>query len=160
MARRGLPFRLTRQMFSGEARESVGLVIADMLHGGGWIDGPEAAQRHDMPGSILLPPIARCLPVFVLRRCPAIGKPKRRRRVATRRNKFEPFGIRDEMPGDADARNEFVVKRRFVVETEVVTIMSDRVHAGRHVDVTAWAQRRAGSLPFRVVDRVGGGRRK
>jgi hypothetical protein len=47
------------------------------------------------------------------------------------------------MPGDPHTRNELVVNWCFVVETEAVTIMTDRMHAGWHVDVTARALRRA-----------------
>src|SRR4249919_3411911 len=125
MARRGLPFRLARQMLSGEAGEGIGFVVADVLHRSGRVDGPDATQRHDMPGAVLLPPIAGCLPVFVLHRCPAVGEPKGRRRVTASGDEFEPLGVSNEMPGDPHARNELVVKRRFVVETEAVTIMAD-----------------------------------
>src|SRR6478736_3397838 len=82
MARRDLPFRLARQMLPGKAGEGIGFVVADVLHRSGRVDGSEAPQRHDMPGAVLLSPIAGCLPVFVLHRCPAVGEPKGRRRVA------------------------------------------------------------------------------
>src|SRR4029079_17854526 len=117
---------------------------------------PESAQRHDMPGTILLSPIARRLPVFTLDRCPAVGEPKGRRRVSAGGDKFDPLGVRNEMAGDAHARNDFVVSRRFVVETEAVTIMANHMHTGRHVDVTARAQRRVWRFPFGIVNRVGG----
>src|SRR5689334_7964468 len=143
-------------MFSGEAGKSVGLVITDMLHRRGRIDGPEAAQRHDMPGTILLPPMARCLPALVLHHCPAVGEPERRRHVTTGGNKFEPLGIRDEMPSNSNAWNKLVMNRRFVVETEVASLMPDGMNAGRYVDVTARPLSRARRLPFSIVDRISG----
>src|SRR6476469_9514257 len=117
MARRDLPFRLARQMLPGKAGEGIGFVVADVLHRSGRVDGSEAPQRHDMPGAVLLSPIAGCLPVFVLHRRAAVG-----------RDEFEPLGVSYEMSCDPYAWNELVVKRRFVVETEALAIVADGMH--------------------------------
>ncbi len=45
--------------------------------------------------------------------------------------------------------------RRLVVEAEALALMADRMNAGRHIDKTARALRRARRLPVGVVDRIG-----
>src|SRR5262245_51452958 len=134
MACSDIPFRFARQILSCKASEGVSFVIADMLHRCRRIDRPEAAQCHDMPGSVLLPPIARCLPVFVLHRCPAVREPERRRRVTASGNEFEPFRVRDEMSCNPDTRNEFIVGRRFVIKAEAFSVMTGGMYTGGHVN--------------------------
>src|SRR5262245_66564666 len=108
-----------------------------------------------MPGAVLLAPMAWRLPSFRLYRCPPVGEPQRRRAVTAGVNELYPFGVRDQMPRDAHMRDQFVMKRQLVVETEAVALVTDGVNARRHFDIAAWTLRRARRLPVRIVDRFG-----
>src|SRR5688572_18635836 len=81
-ARRHFPLRLARQMLAGPARERVRFVIAHMSYRSLRIDWRQPGERERVPGAVHLAPIARRLPAFGLDRSPAIGEPKRGRRIA------------------------------------------------------------------------------
>ena len=71
-ARCNLPLRLARQVLTCKACESFRLEVADMHDRRGRIDRLQACQRHEVPGAVLLPPIAGRLPALILHSRPAI----------------------------------------------------------------------------------------
>src|SRR5262245_46125837 len=96
MARAGrdLPFLLGRQVLAGEARERVGLIVADVSDGRGGIDWLQASEGQLMPRAVALLPVARRGPALVLHGGPAVREPQLRLGVAAGSDEFEPLAIR------------------------------------------------------------------
>src|SRR4029434_5122124 len=109
-----------------------------------------------MPGAVLLAPVAGRLPAFRLHRRPAIGEPERWSLVTARFDEFDPLGVRDQVPRNADVRDQLIMERQLVIETKAIAIMADRMNSRGHLDKPARAWRRVRRLPFRIV---GGGSR-
>src|SRR5215510_10677422 len=108
-----------------------------------------------MPGAVLFAPVAGRLPAFRLHRRPAIGQPKRWSLITARFDEFEPFGVRDQMPRNADARDQLIMEGQLVIETKAIAVMTDRVNSRWHLDKPTRALRRARRMPFRMVRRIG-----
>ena len=51
-------------------------------------------------------------------------------------------------------RNQLIVKRSFVIETEAIAVMADCVSAGRYFNIAAWSLCCARHLPFRIISRI------
>src|SRR6476661_6422753 len=140
----------------GKPGKCVGFVVADMLNWRTGIDWLQPSKRHRMPAVIFLTPITGRLPSFGLDHGPAVGKPKRRSRVAAGRNKFDPLRIGHQMSGDLHMRNQHIVRRSLVVEAKTIGVVADCMNALRHLNVTARTLRSTRTLPARMVDGFGG----
>src|SRR5262245_65734821 len=103
-----------------------------------------------MPGAILLAPVAGRLPAFRLHRRPAIGEPKRWSLITARVDEFDPLGVRDQVPCNANARGQLIMEGQLVIETKAIVVMTDRVNACGHFDKPTRALPRPRRPPFRL----------
>src|SRR5262245_48253474 len=101
-----------------------------------------------MPGAILLAPVAGRLPAFRLHRPQAIGEPQRWSLVTARVDEFDPLGICDQVPRNADTRDQLIMERQLVIEAKAIAVMPDCVNSHGHLDKPTRALRRARRLPF------------
>src|SRR5262245_66647699 len=108
-----------------------------------------------MPGTVLFAPVAGRLPTFRLNRRPAIGEPKRWSLITARFYEFDPLGVRDQMPCNANARDQLIMEGQLVIETKAIAVMTDRVNSRGHLDKSTRALRRAARPQFRIVCRTG-----
>src|SRR3954469_19366834 len=112
------PFEFAGQPGAGPSGVSVGFEIADVTDGFGIVNRPEAREGVIQPLAILLDPVERGRPLFLLDRSPSHGEPQVGARVAAVLNELVVFAVRDEARSEAEGFEEGAVAGRFIIEGE------------------------------------------
>ncbi len=154
-----LPFHFGRHVLAGPARVGVGLVVADMADRGVRIDRLQAAEGHDLPGAVDLPPVAGGLPVLAGGGRETVHQPQCRGAVAAIGHEGHPLAVGDEIARQLHRADQRAVRRLLVVEMEGIGLVSDAVDALGQRDLGLAVTLRCGKRPVGVIgrgDRIAG----
>ena len=128
--RRRFPFELGGQALAGPGGIGGGFVEAHMLHRRVGIQRLHARQREDaFAAVIVLQPVERRFPCFVLHPRPAVRQPEFGAAIAAIGDEGLVFAIADRTRGDAEGPQQHLVARRFIVEGKARSVMADPVDA-------------------------------
>src|SRR5262249_18307133 len=118
------PLRLGRQPGPGPAGEGVGLVVADMTDRLLQTHPPVPCQGALGPGAACQLPIERRRPTACLPCGPAVGEPELGTLVAAVTHEFQILAVRYQAIGELKTVHERAVSGRLVVESELLSLVS------------------------------------